>query len=100
MSEELSTELYRQDGAASRSVRLTVKADGSVLLDAQDMGELVEKTWGDSDYEFWIDIPASAIPKLLFALLRDRYAGHASAVDELRTFCEEHGIGYKWDHWA
>ena len=41
MSDELSTELYRQEGAAFRSVRLTVKADGSVLLDAQDMGELV-----------------------------------------------------------
>ncbi len=47
-----STELYRQEGVQFRSVRLSVEDDGSVRLDTQDMGELVEQTWGDEDYEF------------------------------------------------
>ena len=39
MDETYSVELYRQEGVEFRSVRLKVKPDGSVLLDAQDMGQ-------------------------------------------------------------
>jgi hypothetical protein len=84
MNEKHAAELYRQEGTNSRFVNLTVKPDGSVLMETQDMGEYVERIWGDSDYEFWMDVPAGALPKLVFALLRDRYAGRAGAVDEFR----------------
>lgn len=47
MDEILATELYRQEGAEFRSVRLAVGPDGSVRLKALDTGELVEKIWGD-----------------------------------------------------
>src|SRR5262245_43284872 len=98
MSQIHSAELYRQDGPDFRSVRLSVGPDG-VRLDAQDMGPSVVQAWGDDDYEFWVDVPASEIPKLLFALLHDRYAGRSGAVDEFRAFCEKAGIGHKWDSW-
>jgi hypothetical protein len=100
MTETLSTELYRQEGAEFRSVRLSVGPDGSIHLDAQDMGKIVEQIWGDDDYEFWVDVPATAIRKLVFALLRDRYAGRTGAVDEFRTFCEKEDIEHKWDSWV
>jgi hypothetical protein len=58
MNDTYSAELYRQEGAEFRSVRLAVRSDGSLRLDAQDMGKLVEETWGDSDCEFWVDVPA------------------------------------------
>jgi len=99
VNEPLSIELYRQEGAEFRSVRLSVGPDGSVRVDAQDMGQFVEQTWGDSDYEFWVDVPSTAIPKLVFALLRDRYAGRSGAVDEFRRFCEKEGVDHKWDSW-
>jgi len=99
MNETYSVELYRQEGAEFRSVRLTVKSDGSVLLDAQDMGKSVEEIWGDDDYEYWVDVPATAIRKLVFALLRHRYAGRPSAVDEFNKFCEQEAIDHKWDNW-
>jgi hypothetical protein len=100
MNEKYSAELYRQQGTNSRFVNLTVKPDGSVLMETQDMGEYVERIWGDSDYEFWMDVPAGALPKLVFALLRDRYAGRAGAVDEFRNFCKQETIDHKWDSWA
>jgi hypothetical protein len=100
MNEKLFAELYRQDGANSRSVRLTVKPDGAVQIETQDMGEQVERIWGDSDYEFWIDIPAAELAKLAFALLKDRYAGRSGAVDELSRFCKEQQIDYKRGSWA
>jgi hypothetical protein len=100
MNEKYSTELYRQEGTNFRSVRLTVKPDGSVFMETQDMGEQVERIWGDSDYEFWIDVPAGALTKLVFALLRNRYAGQAGAVDEFRDFCKKEGIDHEWDSWV
>ena len=100
MNEKYSAELYRQEGNNSRFVRLTVKPDGSVSLETQDMGEYVERIWGDSDYEFWMDVPAGALTKLVFALLRDRYAGHSGAVDEFRDFCKKQQIEHKWASWA
>jgi hypothetical protein len=39
VSEKQSAELYRQKGTNSRSVGLTVKPDGSVFMETQDMGE-------------------------------------------------------------
>ena len=100
MSETHSTEIYRQEGTEFRSVRLMVGPEGSVRLDAQDMGKLIQQTWSDDDYEFWVDVPARAICKLTFALLRERYAGRGGAVDEFRAFCEKEGIEHKWDSWA
>jgi hypothetical protein len=44
------------------------------------------------DYEFWVRVPANEIHNLLFALLRDRYAGRSDAVDEFRAFCKKEGI--------
>jgi hypothetical protein len=52
MTEEYSIELFRQEGDPFRSVRLSVNSDGSIKMDAQDMGTLVKRTWGDDDYEF------------------------------------------------
>src|SRR5208282_2433016 len=100
MTEAYSTELYRQEGDNFRSVRLSVDADGSVKLDTQDMGKLVQEIWGDSDYEFWIDVPATALPKLVFALLREKYAGRDKAVDEFRVFCERETIEHTGGSYA
>ncbi len=92
MTETYSIELYLQEADNFRSVRLAVHADGSVRLDAQDMGKLVEEVWGDTDYEFCVDVPATALRKLAFILLRERYAGRSGAVDEFRAFCKREGI--------
>ncbi len=96
MTETYSTELHRQEGDPFRSVRLSINADGSVRLDAQ----AVEEVWGDSDYEFWVDVPAKALRKLLFALLREKYAGREGAVDEFRAFCKREAIEHEWDSYV
>ena len=100
MADAYSSEIYRQEGDSFRSVRVSVDSDGSVRLDAQDMGKQVEDVWGDSDYEFWVDVPAAALRKLVFALLREKYAGRSKAVDEFRAFCIREEIEHKWDSYA
>jgi hypothetical protein len=100
MTEIYTTELFRQEGDPFHSVCLTVNADGSIKLDAQDMGKGVEKIWGDDDYEFWVDVPATACHKLVFALLREKYSGRSEAVEEFRAFCKKEEIENKWGSWA
>jgi hypothetical protein len=100
MTEVYSAEIYRQEGALFRSIRLFVHADGSVRLEAQDMGARTKEIWGDDDYEFWVDVPAVALPKLVFALIREKYSGQSGSVDELRAFCESEGIEHKWGSWV
>ena len=100
MTETYSAEVFRKEGDPFRSVNLSINADGSVRLEAQDMGTRVEEIWGDSDYEFWVDVPATALCKLVFALLREKYAGRDKAVDELTAFCKREGIEHKWGSYA
>jgi len=99
MEQTYSAEIYRQEGDQFRAIHLSVRPDGSLRLDAQDMGAFTKQMWGDDDYEFWIDIPATALPKLVFTLIREKYSGRSSAVDELCAFCEKEAIEHKWDSW-
>ena len=100
MTETYSIELYRQQADTFRSVRLSIKGDGSVRIDAQDMGKVVEEVWGDSDYELWVDVPATALHKLTFALLREKYAGGDKAVNEFREFCQREELEHEWDSYV
>ncbi len=75
-----------------RTVDLTLHENGSLRLDAQDIGSEVERLLGDSDYEFWADIAAIDVPALCFALLREKYSGRTGAVDELAQFCAGNAI--------
>jgi hypothetical protein len=90
--ERLTEEIFRQEGESFRSVCVTLEPDGTLMLDAQDMGPLVKEVWGDSDYEFWCRVPPAAVGKLAFVLLKKLYAGREQAVDEMRTLCAAEGI--------
>src|SRR5665213_3536827 len=100
MAETYSSQIYRKEGDPFRTIRLSVNADGSAHLDAQDMGTSVQEVWGDSDYEFWVDVPATALRKLVFALLREKYVGRDGAVDEFAAFCKREDIQHEWGSYA
>ena len=55
---------------------------------------------GDSDYEFSVDVPAGALAKLVFALLKEKYSGRAGAVDEFQLFCKNAGVEHQWNSYA
>ena len=95
MSESVSEEVFRKEGENFRSIIATLEADGTLMLDAQDMGPLVKEVWGDSDYEFWCSIPAEAAGRLAYALLRKLYANREQAVDELRALCAAENIPHE-----
>ena len=100
MTSPLTEEIYRQEGDNFRSIMVTLEADGTLMLDAQDMGPLVKEVWGDSDYEFWCRIPPHAAGKLAYVLLKKLYAGREQAVTEVRDLCAAEGIECKNGSWA
>jgi hypothetical protein len=52
MMEAISIEIFRQEAEESRVVNLSIQADGSLRLQASDMGPTVKRIWNDDDYEF------------------------------------------------
>jgi hypothetical protein len=93
-------EIARQEGTEFRSVRLALEDDGSINMDAQDIGPTVTSIWGDSDYEFWVRVAPPSLPKLAFELLREKYAGQLGGVDAFRDWCKAHGVEHEFGSWV
>ena len=92
-------EIARQEGTEFRSVRLALEDDGTIKMDAQDIGPTVTRIWGDDDYEFGVSVPAASLPQLAFELLREKFLGQLGAVDAFREWCTTHGVQHEFDFW-
>ncbi|MGI9336143.1 MAG: hypothetical protein ACR2RL_23600 [Gammaproteobacteria bacterium] len=102
MDKELKCVLYHYhegEGGEFREVRLYATGEG-IDMSAQDMGPSVEHFWGDSDYEFGVRVKPEHVNALVFALLKDKYEGAISGVDEFRSFCKANKIPCDWWNWA
>ena len=93
-------EIARQEGTEFRSVRLTLEDDGTIKMDAQDIGPTVTQIWDADDYEFWVYVPPASLPKLAFELLREKFMGQLGAVDAFRDWCTAHGVQHEFDSWV
>lgn len=85
-------ELAKREGAAFRSVRLQLQADGSVRLHTYDMGAASPTADGRERQEFWVTVPPGEVAKLAFVLLKERFNGRLQAVTEFRDFCRSHEV--------
>jgi hypothetical protein len=63
------------------------------------MGPLVKRTWDQNEHEDSLMVPAQAVPRLAFELLRDRFTGNPSAEVELRKLCRERSIDSEFWSW-
>lgn len=66
----------------------SVDDDGSLNLEGQDIGDSVEKYWGDSDYEYFLYVQKENKEKILPPLLRERFGG----MPDFLKWLEEKGI--------
>ncbi|MGD0025669.1 MAG: hypothetical protein ABSC37_13790 [Xanthobacteraceae bacterium] len=99
MENATTIQLAKQDDTEFRAVRLNIDSDGAIRMDAHDMGPTVVRVWDHEDYEFSVEVPASAVGRLAFELLREKFAGNLNGVSEFRNFCEKHDIVHKFDSW-
>ena len=89
-------ELVNIGGATSVHIDAQLDEAGDLLFSGQDFGEAPEAIFGDSDYEYWLTIPAAEKDRLLLALIEKIYKGNASVVSEFREFLESKGIPHEF----
>ena len=75
---------------------MRINENGDLLFSGQDIGNAPEEIFGDSDYEYWLTVPASEKDRLLLALIEKHYAGYALVVSSLREFMESKNIPYNF----
>ena len=88
--------LVSQGGSTSIHIDVRITEEGDLLFSGQDIGEIPEQFFGDSDYEYWLTVPASEKDRLLLALLEKHYAGDACVISTLRELMESKGIPYNF----
>ena len=84
--------LVSQGGSTSIHIDVRIEESGDLLFSGQDIGSAPEEIFGDSDYEYWLTVPASEKDRLLLALLEKHYAGDALVVSTLRELMESKNI--------
>ncbi len=97
--DEQEVELAVQRGQEFSSIRLYLKSDGAIELSGQDIGPTVREFFDHDDYEYMVAVSSSAVAKLAFELLKDRFTGNLRAVEALRAFCNERQIPSTWWTW-
>lgn len=104
MKDFTGLELCNEHGlTAEVHVRASL-TDGALTFAGHDLGSYVEDFWGDSDYEYWIELDKENTGKL-FALihgekdpeaaLRREFSG-LEGCSRLREMCTENGIKYSF----
>jgi hypothetical protein len=84
--------LVSQGGSTSIHIDMRIDENGNLLFSGQDIGSAPEEIFGDSDYEYWLTVPASEKDRLLLALLEKHYAGDALVISTLRELMESKQI--------
>lgn len=109
---------------STKAIDAYLNSDGSLRLKGTESGELVKRWWGEDDYEYWVDVPASEIGRLVLRLLREkggdepsvdipsseigrlvllllkeRFHGNTRAVEEFKKFCESNDVAHRFHYW-
>lgn len=90
-----------EDTSSTTKIYIELKedADGSLTIAGHDVGEAPRMTFGASDYEHAVTVPADAVRALAFHLLAEKFEGDARAVSKLKDFCEQQAIPCSFWAW-
>lgn len=66
-----------------------------LMLEGQMLFTGGDSEFGHSDYEYWLTISKEHKDKLLLDML-DKYFGNGCGFSNLKIFCDEHKIKYKY----
>lgn len=97
---ELRVQLVEQRGKTSIFISAYIDKDGDLVISGQDLGEFPETYWGDSDYEYWLNVSAEYKDRILLALLESLYKGDLRVVSNLRAKLDEKEIPYEFGSWV
>ena len=86
----------RTPGGELRKLIAYVDDRGDLVLEGYDMGDAVEKWWGDADYEYWRRVDKGDVPQVLLELISDRFQSDSAFAEWLT----EKGIPSRFDNWS
>ena len=92
----MKTTLCNREGTTSIFIAAEILENGDLQLAGQDVGIAPRQTVGDSDYEYWLTVPAVEKDRLLLALLSAVYNDDPTAVTKLRALLDEQGVPHKF----
>jgi len=76
--------LVEQSGETSIHISAEIRKNGDLQLSGQDVGKGPLEIFDDSDYEYWLTVPAAQKDLLLLALLESLYKGDAGVISKMR----------------
>ena len=88
--------LVSQGGSTSIHIDMHINENGDLLFSGQDIGEEPEQFFGDSDYEYWLTVPASEKDRLLLALLEKHYGGDSCVMSTLKELLDSKDIPFNF----
>lgn len=89
-----TVKLVELQGPTSVYIDAGINDDGDLVFSGQDIGEAPETYVGDSDYEYWLTIPAKEKDRFLLSLLEKQFLNDASVISTVREMLDSNGIPY------
>ncbi len=88
--------LHLVDTKGPTSVYIDVAIDdaGDLVFSGQDIGEAPRQYVGDSDYEYWLTVPAHEKDSFLLSLLEKLFLNDTQLVTAVREMLDSKGISY------
>ena len=98
---EKTMEIFREDGIEFTSIRTNFGADGTLSINGQDMGPMVEQFWGDDDYEYFLSIPKKSIEMFLLHLMKLAFNTEKKITfGDCKEILEVNKIEHAFNWWA
>lgn len=105
LAKDKRMEIFRQEWKTEEGQELTTIScrfldNGALKIDGQDIGPSVEKLQGDSDYEYWMEISAEDVKRLVPIILKEAFnATKRLTFERIRDLCRENGIECNFAVW-
>lgn len=90
----------RSDGGRYRRVTLALDPDGSVILNALDLGAGAGAEWGLDEEEVSLSVPPEQVGRLALALAAEILKGGKDAVKQLAAICEANDVSCRIADWS
>lgn len=72
-----------------------IKENGDLVLEGYDLGKRARELFGDSDYEYWLTIPAQYKDTVLLWLIKERF----ETSSDFMTWLKDKGIPFEFLTW-
>jgi hypothetical protein len=96
----LRVRLVEYRGSTSVFIDAKIDEEGKFVVSGQDIGELPEQHFGDSDYEYWVVVSKNEKDRVLLALMEKLYLGNSKAVSAFMDLLKSKGIPYEFGSWT